>query len=28
VILAPYILLARTLGRGHRIAKRTYRFAE
>jgi NADH-quinone oxidoreductase subunit H len=28
VILAPYILLARTLGRGHRIAKRTYRFAD
>ena len=28
VILAPYILLARTLGRGHRIEKRTYRFAE
>jgi NADH-quinone oxidoreductase subunit H len=28
VILAPYILLARTLERGRKIEKRTYRFAE
>jgi len=28
VIFAPYITLARALGRGRRIEKRTYRFAE